>query len=273
MPRLGMVRVAIGTLFAMVIGAPALACTRPMSVAEMAAYSAQVLTVRVESVRSMWTENPRRIETEYTFIIEEALKGVRAIGERTIVTAPGGTVGAWSMRLCCAPEFVAGESYVVFLLPEYRTHPVVGMSRGAFHLVTDGAGERRVMSVDGAALVGLGGDGVPEMSRLQHQGPKPTASSGVQVVDVPRDAVNARAMTYDSLRRELAPVLKASRVFPAGGPVGQRVQADYSPVAMVAAQGVQERHMQGRREQQLTPVETAPPRDAALKLPLDGGEK
>ncbi|MCA9293473.1 MAG: hypothetical protein KDA20_06645 [Phycisphaerales bacterium] len=243
------------------------ACTRPMAMVEMAGYAAEVWTVRVDGVQSHWADNPQRIETELTLSIEEPLKGQRGVGERFTMTAPGGTVGDWEMRLCCAPQFEPGKSYVIFVLPEYRTYPTVGMSRGVFELVADQAGTQRVMTVDGDAVMEIGVDGLPVLAR-GHDVPKPKASQGVRVVDVPANKVMERAMTYEAFKAALEPVLAQSHAYPAGGPVARRVTADYSAVALVAANEGRVGNAPARVEARKQPVATAPPRAGAQ----DGGQ-
>lgn len=241
-------------------GAPtARACTRPMPMAEMADHAAEVWTVRVDGSRSFWADEPRRIETEVTLVIDEALKGQRGRGERFTLIVPGGRVGEWEMRLCCAPNFEVGKAYVMFVLPEYRTYPTVGMSRGVFELVTDGAGVQRVLSVDGDAVIEIGVDGLPVLARGRNAA-APRASLGVRVVDVPAHQVVERAITYEAFKAALAPVLVKSRAHAPNGPLAQRVQADYGAVAMVAANDERNAQAPARVEQAQEPIATAPPR-------------
>ena len=46
--------------------------------------------------------------------------------------------------MASAPAFAAGEKWILFLLPTYKTFPVVGLSHGAFRVPTDTDGVERV---------------------------------------------------------------------------------------------------------------------------------
>jgi hypothetical protein len=133
---------------------------RPMMLAETADLAGQVIVGEVASVRSYWAENPRRIESEVTFKGVEYLKGALADSTSTFsLIVPGGQVGEWQMRISCAPTFAAGEKWVLFLLPSYKTFPVVGLHQGAFRVETDAEGVARVYDASGQPITGLGADG------------------------------------------------------------------------------------------------------------------
>lgn len=128
----------------------------PMNVPAMADLAGQVIVGTVTSAESRWAEDPRRIETVVVFCEVQYLKGRRADSTDTFtLIVPGGCVGTTHMRICCAPEFRVGERWLLFLLPTYKTFPVVGLSQGAFRIRADSAGIERVFDAAGSPVVGL----------------------------------------------------------------------------------------------------------------------
>ena len=234
------------------------ACTRPMTMTELADHAADVLTVRIEQTQSRWAEHPRRIETDVTFVIEEALKGARTEGRRETIVVPGGTIGEWQMRLCCAPALTPGKTYVLFLLPEYRTYPSVGMARGVFEVAQDAAGEQRVVTPDGDAFAAIGADGLPVLARGKYV-PKPKASQGVRVVDIPAGRALDHAMPYEDFKARLEPVLAKSTLHPAGAPLARRIVVDHAPTPLVSAARHEVDQTAARVRAQAVPE--APPRE------------
>lgn len=161
----------------------------PMTVATMADHAGQVITGDVAGTRSYWADEPRRIETEVTFTGVGYLKGAPANADGTFtLRVPGGTIGDLRMRVEGTPEFVVGETWVLFLLPTYRVFPVVGLDQGAY---------RVVRSADGVDRVYRGGRAV--------HGPDAEA-----------------AVSYDRFVKQITPILDASRdhglTEPAGRP-------------------------------------------------------
>ena len=132
----------------------------PMNLDTLADHAGQVIVGQVTSVRSYWTEAPRRIESEITFQHVEYLKGTLPTSGSTFsLIVPGGTVGKMTMRIAGAPTYAAGEEWILFLLPEYKTFPVVGVWQGAFRIEADAAGERRVCDVSRRPVSGFTTDG------------------------------------------------------------------------------------------------------------------
>jgi hypothetical protein len=165
----------------------------PMTVATMADHAGQVITGDVASLRSYWVDQPRRIETEITFSGVGYLKGAPADADGSfILRVPGGAIGDLQMRIEGAPQFAVGESWVLFLLPTYRTFPVVGIAQGAYRVVRAADGVHRVYR-GALAVAGVGAEAAP---------------------------------SYDQFVKQITPILDASRdhglTEPAGRPVPVR---------------------------------------------------
>ena len=121
----------------------------------MADHAALVFVGRVGSVESRWADGPRRIESDVEFEQVECLKGSLPPGRETFsLLVPGGAVGTTQMRICCAPTFRVGEKWLLFVLPNYRTFPVVGLWQGALRIETDRDGIERVFTASSDPVTG-----------------------------------------------------------------------------------------------------------------------
>lgn len=206
----------------------------PMTVETLADHAGQVIVGTVASVRSYWADNPRRIESEVTFEQVEYLKGILpdAADEFTLIV-PGGTVGEVRMALCCAPQFNVNEKWVLFLLPSYKTFPVVGLYQGSFLVQADADGIERISHRRHGALepvTAVGADGYLQHS-VRHGSSAHAhlqAAHNIRLKDDPAGAQNAAALTYAEFVDLLRPVLAASRDHELTQPAGQRVLIDYS---------------------------------------------
>ncbi len=225
--------VATGVLAALLGAAAGHATTVvPMSLATLADHAGQVLLGEVVAVRSYWADNPRRIETEVRLTGVEYLKGALPDSrpEFTLIV-PGGTVGTVTARIGCAPEFALGDRWLLFLLPEYRVFPTVGVGQGAFRIRSDPDGTPRVFTADGDAVVTIDDNDFPHTARICGGTSAETrlvARRGLRV-RVRTSANPPPALTLDDFRARLAPVLAASRdhglTQPAGRPVHVQWQA------------------------------------------------
>ena len=170
------------TVFAAVLALVASTATAgtvvPMNLEALADHAGQVLVGRVMSVRSYWVDSGapgRRIESEVIFEQVEYFKG--ALGDSTptfALVVPGGTIGETRMRVCSAPRFAAGDKWVLFLLPTYRTFPVVGLYQGAFLVRTDANGVERVYQVrheTPARVVGFDPEGFIQVAGRRRTSP------------------------------------------------------------------------------------------------------
>jgi len=90
---------------------------------------------KVTNSRTFWSPNRKLILTEYTFAIDENIKGQ---AERTIaITTLGGRIGDLQMYVSGTPTFRNGESAVVFIEQSGAYRTVVGMGQGKF-TITNG---------------------------------------------------------------------------------------------------------------------------------------
>ena len=214
---------------------------QPMTVETIADHSGQVIEGVVQSVRSYWADNPRRIESEVVFTQVEYLKGALADSTDTFsLTVPGGTVGDMRMQVCCAPEFRVGDKWILCLLPSYKTFPVVGLYQGAFLVSPDADGiERIAYKRHGVAepIVGVDSDGFLQVAH-RHQGkvgPHVIEAHNVRVNNGDADVTDAEtqpALSRDDFVALLRPVLAASRDHQLAAPAGRRVLVEYRPVPL-----------------------------------------
>ena len=230
---------------ALVGSGEARACaTARFGVAELTEMSGQVIECRVASVRSYWTESPRRILSEVTLEDVAEISGRPAARRTRTLIVPGGTVGDTTMRLCCAPNIEAGERWVLFLLPEYRTYPTVGMAQGMFRVRADGAGVDRVYSAAGRPLTEFDGAGLP-VTRVEPAagagGAAPASTSpGVTVRSVrslaaPAPVAEPEAMTLANFRQRVTAEAASMRAEVTEGEAGRRVEVDLRAVPLRAA--------------------------------------
>jgi hypothetical protein len=239
--------VIIGLVLAQAAGALASQVV-PMSLDQLADYSGQVIVGTVSSVESHWRENPRRIESEVNFDAVTVLKGGQTLqggqnskgtqalpNETFTLTVPGGTVGEFQMRVCCAPEFRPGDKWVLMLLPTYKTYPVVGIYRGALRVIADKDGVERVHDAAGRSVTGIDAQGhfVLDGETLRNVAQHLAGERGVHLrpSDV-RETASKAAMGFQEFVDALTPVLAASRQHVLDQPAGVRVQADLRPVAL-----------------------------------------
>ena len=225
----------IGLILAPAMGAVASQVV-PMSLDQLADHSGEVIVGTVSSVESRWRENPRRIESEVTFGAVTFLKGNRAhLNDKFTLTVPGGTVGEFQMRVCCAPGFRTGDKWVLMLLPTYRTYPVVGIYRGALRVIQDDDGVERIHNAAGRSVTGIDMeghfvlDGQAQRNVAQHLVGERGAhlkSSGE------RETASQEAMRLGEFIDALTPALAASRQHAMDKPAGSPVRADLRPVPL-----------------------------------------
>lgn len=206
----------------------------PMTTAQMADYAAQVVTGRVSSVRSYWADRPRRIESEVTLDTVTYLKGAPRQASTTYrLIVPGGKIGEKQMRLCCAPQFKVGQQWLLFVLPEYKTFPVVGLYRGAFRMTQDAEGVVRVLSSDGSAVTGIDNAGFIRIAGGEldpHSRLRGAAGADLRI-GVAADLQSMPISLQDFLA-ELQPILDASRNHGLTGPAGRRIPTVYTPIGL-----------------------------------------
>lgn len=228
----------------------------PIAVTTAADYAGQVLVATVTSVRSYWADSPRRIESEIQWERVEYLKGAPTIADGTFrLIVQGGSIGTRQMRIAGAPEFREGERWLLFLLPSYKTHPVVGVHQYALRIVESDDGPR-VLTAAGEPVLGFDADGYIAVGRNRPNA-SPNGSTGTtaaatadphEVADGTRVLCESRteprrvdgdAETPAELLSEfvaaLRPALEASRRHDLDQPAGRPDIAGLTPTSLRAA--------------------------------------
>jgi hypothetical protein len=246
----------------------------PMSLDVVSDHAGQVIAGKIASIRSYWADNPRRIESEVVFEQVDYLKGALPDSGSTFrLTVPGGTVGQMGMRIAGAPEFATGQEWVLFLLPTYKTFPVVGLSQGAFRIVADGDGIKRVHSASGAPFVGVDASLKTLTARVQRLSATTSLIDGmnVRVKPVPEERDTAEGLTYAEFLAQIRPILEKTRDHRLSEPAGRRVPVEYTPVPMASAPARADVNQidKGRRCQS-TERQNA---DAHMSVPIVRGER
>jgi hypothetical protein len=187
----------------------------PMSVPVMADCAAVVIVGEVAAIEASWRGTPRTIESAVTLRRVEYLKGAPSGGaparDTFRLTVPGGEVDGVRLRIAGAPEFGVGQTWVLFVLPEWRVHPVVGISQGAFRVEAAGHGTRRVHQ-GGRAVTGLDREGFV------------VGASGAE-----------QGMTLSEFLGAIGPAVRSSRVHDPVKTPGTRVTADWTAVPLRSA--------------------------------------
>jgi hypothetical protein len=195
--------------------------------------SGQVIQADVTTVESAWAENPKRIESVVTLKNVSYLKGAHPDASDTFkLTVPGGTVGDMQMRICCAPEFRAGERWILFLLPTYKTFPVVGLNQGALRITSDKDGVERIYDFAHRPITGIDPDGFFAVARPAADRPLPVAAPHPTVRPRALDGGRAEPLSIDELTNLLRPILAASRDYKMTEPAGKRILVQYRPVPL-----------------------------------------
>ncbi|UCG16070.1 MAG: hypothetical protein JSV19_12325 [Phycisphaerales bacterium] len=211
----------------------------PMDLQTLSDHAGQVIVGRVTDVRSYRADDPPGIASQVTFEQVEYLKGaMRESASTFTLTVPGGTVGDTRVHVCCAASFSVGDKWVLFLLPTYRTFPVVGLYQGAFLILPDAQGVERVyrfrhgtaravvaFDADGFAQVASGRSGAAS-ALLQD---RLIGESNVRVRPADETGQSADAMSLEDFLDRIRPVLAESRdhrlLQSAGRPVADRLRA------------------------------------------------
>lgn len=242
--HIGLNSTLIGGVLAILssIGFPTIAdatSVAPMTVQTLADHAGQVLIGDVTSTRSYWANNPRRIETEVIFRNVEYIKGkLQNAGTDFTLIVPGGTVGDTRMRICCAPEFKAGERRLLFLLPRYKTFPTVGVAQGAFRIEKDETGVDRVYQHGQILVVGVDEKGFVKLATERR-----ITDASSHLVDSHRTqlkqqqaAETPKAISCSDFLNHIRPILDNSRDHRLIEPAGQRDLVSKTGVSLKASQ-------------------------------------
>jgi hypothetical protein len=121
----------------------------------------------VTDARSQWTGAgaERRIVTDVTFQIEDAIKG--APGKSYTIQILGGTVDGETMEVSDAPRFKIGDRDILFVEHNGTQFvPLVGIMHGRFHVQTDAEGHDVVAKDNGAFLADVAKLGQDERAAI-----------------------------------------------------------------------------------------------------------
>lgn len=210
------------------LASPAFASSvMPMSLPQLADHTGQAFVGTVASVRSYWTGDPKRIESQVTFQQVEYLKGKLPDASDTFeLTVPGGEVDGIGMRVTDAPVFEPGQKWILLILPTYRTFPVSGLYQGAFRVVLDKAGKERIATGPHNHLqqvLAIDDSGFIQM-RSEHQlqaADHLRESDGVTLA--PDTTLPRQAMSLDAFVAQLRPILNASKQHSLTEAAGRRI--------------------------------------------------
>ena len=205
-----------------------------MNLATLSDHAAQVIVADITAVESHWMDNPRRIETSVRLENIEYWKGGYEGAPASFeLIVPGGRVGLTEMRICCAPEYRAGQRRVLFLLADYKTVPTVGLGQGAFRIINDAEGIARVYHDDVVPITGISPDGWPQTAGERHGVHDHLAGASTNVrLQQPALKATEPAMTLHKFQSALQPFLDASRDHALKRPAGRRIAVTFQPTAI-----------------------------------------
>ena len=233
-----------------------------MNLPSLADHAALVYVGRVASVESRWAVGPRRIESEVAFEQVECLKGSLPPGRQSFsLLVPGGTVGTMQMRICCAPTFRVGDKWLLFVLPNYRTFPVVGLWQGALRIEADRDGIERVFTASTDPVIGID-DGEFPLSigrRVQYAHRHLVDSYGVDLAAPIARKDPARAISLTEFLETLRPILSRSRAHPPEGHIGRYLPAPGTAVPLKVAPQARAHSRPRERASRSTEVRQATP--------------
>ena len=237
---------AFAAAFALLASTAAAGTVVPMNLETLADHAGQVLVGRVVSVRSYWADPGapgRRIESEVIFEQVEYHQGARRDSTPTFsLVVPGGTIGETQMRVCCAPQFAAGDKWVLFLLPTYRTLPVVGLYQGAFLVRPDADGVERVYQVrhrTAEPVMGLDSEGfirAADRRRSPAHEHLVGATNAVLKIEPGRTGA-AEAMSYEDIIARIHSAVAHSRDHRLAEPAGRPERLCHRPAPPERATG------------------------------------
>lgn len=108
----------------------------PIEFRELVNVSSVIVHGRVVDVRPAWGDGRRSIETWLTVDVTEYMKG--SLGATLTVRVPGGQIGRYRTVFVGAPAFHDGDEVVLFLRSFNGRISIVGLSQGAFRVLSDG---------------------------------------------------------------------------------------------------------------------------------------
>ncbi|MCB9557322.1 MAG: hypothetical protein H6707_14540 [Deltaproteobacteria bacterium] len=129
------------TLFALLLtlsawGAPALAeasVLQRLDLDQLTRAAETIAVGRVLRTESRWTKDGRRIITDATFRVDQAIAGCQ-LGDTLTVRRLGGKVNGLAQRVFGAAVLTSGDEVLLFLRHHQGWYSAVGMSQGAFFI-------------------------------------------------------------------------------------------------------------------------------------------
>lgn len=204
-----------------------------MNVPTMSDYAAQVIVADVVSVTPRWAEQPKRIESIVRLENIEYWKGGSVDAPTAFdLTVPGGQIGTKRMRICCAPEYKPGEKWVLFLLPQYKTVPTVGLGQGAFRIEKDATGVAHVFQMGAIPVTGIDSEGwlqseFGERVDLHERLIGSSANIRLRTDVATSNAKSGPPLSLEAFRNAIQPTLDASRDHGLRVPAGRYVPTIY----------------------------------------------
>jgi hypothetical protein len=117
----------------------------PIEFHELVTTAPVIVHGQVVDVHSEWVDGRRAVETFVTVEAVEYLKG--NLGDHLTFKVPGGQVGRYRTVFVGAPSFQIGDEVVLFLKTDGPSFPfIIGLSQGAYRVVTDTSSGQRVVT-------------------------------------------------------------------------------------------------------------------------------
>lgn len=125
---------------------------RPMSPEDMVHWSGAIVVGVVEAADGRWNRTQTLIETEYTVLVEEWLKGEGA--EVLTFTMPGGVLGELEDDTCLTVPLTVGARHLLFLDDPAQPlfSPLTGAGQGAFEEALGADGRTPIVRSAGGSL-------------------------------------------------------------------------------------------------------------------------
>ncbi len=209
-----------------------------MNAERLSHYAGQVVRADITAVESYFAENPKRIETRLTLSRVEYWKGgYDGAPDSFDLIAPGGRVGDMHMRICCAPEFKAGQQWVLFLLPQYKTFPTVGLGQGGFLIKADETSATYVYQEGFAGITGITDAGEFQYAFYEKRPAHPHAALDGLTVRAAQSNFDRKLLTLAEFKTALQPILEHSHDYQMTQPAGECVPVVYQPTNFKQTKG------------------------------------
>ncbi|MEJ2697352.1 MAG: hypothetical protein P8013_11965 [Candidatus Sulfobium sp.] len=134
---------------------PARAVMVGLSTEELTKNADLVVKGKVESVKSVWDEDGKRIVTRVTIAGPSVIRGASDRG-RIIIEYPGGEVGGIGMKVSDVDPLQEGEEVILFLkagrtVKDGRIYHLVGKAQGKYTVGDDGIARKKGFSLAAGA--------------------------------------------------------------------------------------------------------------------------